>query len=211
MKKNLLLIVALLLGATAAFAQPRAIGGRVGSGLEFSYQHTVGKNFVGLDAGLIYGDASICNITVTDRIDGIKEKYHDSGWSGHSNMVGVETVATYNWLFPIKAWKGKGEWNWYVGAGAGIGYMRCWSYNYNTWRGATYTKRGADFGFAGVAARIGFEYNFWFPLQLSFDYRPLIGPIFTSESVPGGRESLVAYNLTGLYAGAICFGVRYRF
>ncbi|MCQ2369015.1 MAG: hypothetical protein MJ007_00870 [Paludibacteraceae bacterium] len=194
MKKNLLLIVALLLGATAAFAQPRAIGGRVGSGIELSYQHTVGKNFVSLDAGLIYGSSRICNLTTN--VDG--ERIHDSGFYGVSDMVGVETVATYNWLFPIKAWKGKGEWNWYVGAGAGIGYLRCW----NDLNKIDITK-GGDMGFAGVAARIGFEYNFWFPLQLSFDYRPLIGPAFDSNTV--------AYNLTGLYAGAICVGVRYRF
>ncbi len=194
MKKSLLLVVALLLGAAVAIAQPRAIGGRVGSGLEFSYQHTVGKNFVGLDAGLIYGNARICNVTVKE--GGVK--VHDSGFHGVSDMAGFEAVATYNWLFPIKVWKGKGEWNWYVGAGAGIGYMRCWKE-----LNRTGISRGADMGFAGVAARIGFEYNFWFPLQLSFDYRPLIGPAFDSK--------MVAYNLTGLYAGAVCFGVRYRF
>ncbi|MCQ2336486.1 MAG: hypothetical protein MJ010_04825 [Paludibacteraceae bacterium] len=210
MKRILLFALTLLFGvAFSAFAQPRAIGGRVGSGLEFSYQHTVGKNFIGLDAGLIYGDARMCNGTATFRVDGEKYTEHNRDFYATKDMVGVETVATYNWLFPIKAWKGKGEWNWYVGAGAGIGYMRCW--DYATWRGTTYTRRGWDFGFAGVAARIGFEYNFWFPLQLSFDYRPLIGPAFTSEIVNGSRESMVAYNLTGLYAGAICFGVRYRF
>ncbi|MCQ2351247.1 MAG: hypothetical protein MJ003_04660 [Paludibacteraceae bacterium] len=186
MKKNLLLVMAMLLMSTvAAIAQPRAIGGRIGSGFEFSYQHTVGSNFVSLDAGLIYGVASLCNATA----NGV----HMPDFHGTSGMVGVETVATYNWLFPIKAWKHKGAWNWYAGVGAGIGYMRLHNSNYY----------GADSGFAGFAGRVGFEYNFWFPLQLSFDYRPIIGPCFDKYSV--------MYNLTGLYAGAICLGVRYKF
>lgn len=37
-----------------AFAQPRAIGGRFGLGTEFTYQHTVGNNFIETDLGYNY-------------------------------------------------------------------------------------------------------------------------------------------------------------
>ena len=51
MKKVLILIVAVIGFAVAAAAQPRAIGGRIGYGGEFSYQHGLGNNFAELDLG----------------------------------------------------------------------------------------------------------------------------------------------------------------
>lgn len=51
--KKIILIAALVLGfATAAVAQPRAIGLRGGYGAELSYQHSLGANFVEADLGL---------------------------------------------------------------------------------------------------------------------------------------------------------------
>lgn len=41
MKKFLLTFAAVILAAVAVNAQPRAIGGRLGYGVEFSYQHSV--------------------------------------------------------------------------------------------------------------------------------------------------------------------------
>ena len=45
--KKFIIIAALIMAATVAYAQPRAIGGRLGSGLEASYQHNAGgsENF----------------------------------------------------------------------------------------------------------------------------------------------------------------------
>ena len=54
----------------------------------------------------------------------------------------------------------------------------------------------------GVAGRIGVEYNFWFPLQLSFDWRPVIGPEF-------GRHYDAGFSTRSLYSGGIALGVRY--
>lgn len=53
MKKSVILIVAMLL-SIAAFAQPRAIGGRFAAGLQVSYQHNLGENFAELDLGYHY-------------------------------------------------------------------------------------------------------------------------------------------------------------
>ncbi|MEE1183368.1 MAG: hypothetical protein UHZ06_02640, partial [Paludibacteraceae bacterium] len=79
------------------------------------------------------------------------------------------------------------SWNWYAGVGAGVGF---WGFN-------------NIYGFGGVAGRIGIEYNFWFPMQLSLDYRPIIGV--------GGSNGVVGFNTKGLYAGGIALGVRYLF
>ena len=54
--KKIILIAAMVLGfAVAAVAQPRAIGLRGGYGVELSYQHTLGANFVEADLGLCVG------------------------------------------------------------------------------------------------------------------------------------------------------------
>ena len=55
--------------------------------------------------------------------------------------------------------------------------------------------------YAGVAGHIGIEYDFWFPFQLSLDWRPSIG-------IAGNNG--IAFNLPGLWGG-IQLGVRYKF
>ena len=157
MKKVLLSALFALCLAVSAYAQPRAIGGRLGTGIEVSYQHSMGeKNMVEVELGMPW-------------------------------YLGVQASATYDWIFNIKSWNGAGKWNWYAGVGAGIGGY--WNHGYGV-------------GYVGVAGRIGVEYNFWFPLQLSLDWRPLIGPGFNNE--------VVGFNDIGLYSG-IALGVRYLF
>ncbi len=160
MKKLGLLVLFMIAMVTAAFAQPRAIGGRLGYGVEVSYQHSLSEeNMVSVDLGL-------------------------------PGFLGLEAVATYDWINPgghMIPWEHKGSWNWYAGVGAGAGF---YGFSYLT-------------GFAGAAGRIGVEYNFWFPLQLSIDYRPVIGAWFNSYAA--------GFNFDGLYAGGIALGVRYVF
>ena len=50
--KKIIVIAIALFTAAALYAQPRAIGGRIGYGLELSYQHSLGDNMVQLDFGL---------------------------------------------------------------------------------------------------------------------------------------------------------------
>ncbi|MDD3480396.1 MAG: hypothetical protein PHI42_08455 [Paludibacteraceae bacterium] len=155
MKKLLVLVALIAMSAVAVNAQKRAIGARLGNGLEFSYQHNMGeKNMLEIDAGL-------------------------------PAFVGIEAAATYDWIFPISSWKEAGSWNWYAGVGAGAGWY---------WWGWAY---------AGIAGRLGIEYNFDFPLNLSLDWRPLIGPEFGAGHI--------GFNSYGLYQGGIALGVRYRF
>ena len=160
MKRFGLIVFIMAAFAAIAVAQPRAIGGRIGYGVEVSYQHGLGENnMVSVDLGL-------------------------------PGFLGVEAAATYDWLNPgglVIPWDEKGSWNWYAGVGAGVGF---WGFN-------------NIYGFGGVAGRIGIEYNFWFPMQLSLDYRPIIGV--------GGSNGVVGFNTNGLYAGGIALGVRYLF
>jgi len=182
MKKNLLMVAVMaILSVAAAVAQPRAIGGRLGYGVEFSYEHGLGNNMLSIDAGLL----------------GLGLNHH----------YGVEGVVTYDWInpgghdFPTVS---KGDWNWYAGVGGGAG-----AHFSRIYQGDVVTDEWHNHYFVGVAGRIGVEYNFWFPLQLSLDFRPVIGPTFC-----GYRKEVredVAFNLDGLYYGGIALGVRYKF
>ena len=186
--KNKLLIIAALFVGIAAYAQPRAVGIRIGAGISASYQHTVGNdNMVSLDV-----DFPMFN-------------------------GGISTAATYDWVFGINSWNNKGSWNWYAGVGAGIG-MRWPNVNRQDYGNIT-SKVSAGYMNIGVAGRIGVEYNFWFPLQLSLDCRPVIGPeIYWNNTVTTTNGHTVRDNNTGvgfstkgIYAGAISLGIRYKF
>ena len=102
---------------------------------------------------------------------------------------GIGAIVTYDWIDPFGAtvpWNNKGEWHWYMGVGAAGGI-----YGFQQ-----------PFWYAGVAGQFGIEYDFWFPLQLSLDWRPNIGLI--------GLDDAFGFNTAGLYDG-ITLGVRYKF
>ena len=105
---------------------------------------------------------------------------------------GIGGIVTYNWVDPFNApvpWNEKGSWNWYLGVGAAGGCYGLFTNAYNS-------------AYVGVAGHVGIAYDFWFPLQLSVDYRPNIGAHF-------GKDFAGFYG-SGLYTG-ITIGVRYRF
>ena len=167
--KKYLFIAVLALASVMAYAQPRAIGGNLGSGIGFSYQHSLGESNmldVALNVPLVHAGA---------------------------NLFGIGGIVTYDWIDPFNAvvpWEYKGEWHWYMGVGGAAGL-----YNFNPaiWH-------------IGAAGHFGIEYDFWFPLQLSLDYRPNIG--ICGASVAGTTN--VDFNRFGLYDG-ITLGVRYKF
>ena len=100
---------------------------------------------------------------------------------GLAGINGLQLTGVYNWVFPISS----GDWKWYVGPGAGVGFY--------AWGESHYL-------FAGIAGMIGIEYNFKIPLQLSLDYRPLIGYGFGDGA---------GFYKPGFYSAA--FSIRYRF
>ncbi len=95
MKKRILFTAILAVFAVvAAVAQPRAIGGNIGYGIGFSYQHNLS------DANMI--DLAV-NIPFFDGIGGI---------------------CTYDWVDPFGTaipWNEKGEWHWNLGVGGAAG------------------------------------------------------------------------------------------
>ena len=128
--KKIILIAAMALGfVVTAAAQPKAVGLRLGYGVEASYQHNLGSsNF--LEANLGLDDFTTLNL-----------------------------AATYNWMIAKPQWTDRGEWGFYAGPGASFG-LGVGDANYFT---------------LGIAGMVGLEYTFWFPLQLSIDFRQHIG------------------------------------
>lgn len=108
-------------------------------------------------------------------------------------FAGIGAKITHDWINPFNAavpWDYEGQWNWYLGVGAAGGMYGILNPNYNnSW-------------YVGVAGHVGIEYQFWFPLQLSLDWRPVIGL--------GGFDDAFGFNVGGLYDG-ITLGVRYLF
>ena len=112
--------------------------------------------------------------------------------AGRAARWGLSGIVTYDWIDPFGAtvpWNEKGEWHWYMGVGGAGGY----------WFGTTS-------GYVGAAGHFGIEYDFWFPFQLSLDWRPVIGVGLTNSDNGFG----CAFNTGGLYEG-ITLGVRYKF
>ena len=67
----------------------------------------------------------------------------------------LNVAATYNWMLAKPQWTDRGDWGVYAGVGAAVGLDK--------------TLR------LGVTGQAGLEYEFWFPLQLSFDLKPQLG------------------------------------
>ena len=158
--------------------------------------------------------ASVIAVSAQPRAIGVRGGYgieasYQHGF-GEKNMLqldagmpafrGLHLIGTYNWVFPISSWKHAGSWNWYVGGGAGVGFH--W-YHYG-WGLGSYIS-----GLAGLAVMGGVEYNFKFPLQLSVDYRPLIGIGFSKNEYY--KNNNVWFYTNGLYCGAIAVSARYKF
>lgn len=129
--------------------------------------------------------------------------------AGVPNFNGLEAAVTYDWIDPFGAavpWSKRGEWHWYLGVGAGAGL-----WGWNTWTDHHFNS------YVGVAGRVGIEYDFWFPLQLSLDFRPIIGPGFeTWHDGEGGHSHTETYFMGagdhwGHWVGAVALGVRYKF
>lgn len=156
MKKFLLVAVMAIASIAFVNAQPRAIGGNLGTDFGFSYQHGFGQsNMIDLavNVPMIHG-------------------------------FGIGGKCTYDWIDPFNApvpWDHKGEWHWYMGVGGGTSV---WGFT-----DATYWN-------VGVVGHIGIEYDFWFPFQLSLDWRPQVG-IGNYDYYNNGNK--VNFDLMGLY------------
>lgn len=138
--------------ASVAFAQPRAIGGRLGWNYEeFSYQHSITDGtYLDLTAGL------------------------GNLWSG--GFQAADVTAAFDWVFNIK-----GIWNWFVGPAAGVGFGYGYGYSYYSNRGGynvwgDYGHYDAPYMpfRLNIGGQIGFEWQFSIPLNLTVDWRPMV-------------------------------------
>ena len=84
-------------------------------------------------------------------------------WHSHRHHDAVKLTGIYQWV-----WNIDGGFNWYAGPGAGVGFI---SYDNDFWNDG----RDDDTDvYAFATGDIGIEYNFDFPLLVSFDFRPQI-------------------------------------
>ena len=174
MKKVILVAILAVAGFAVAVAQPRAIGVNLGWGADISYQHTLSEtNMIDLSVNI-------------------------------PAFAGIGATATYDWINPggtVIPWDYEGQWNWNLGVGAGLGIYSPFSTMSELNEQGELEKVWAGSIYAGVAGHVGISYDFWFPLQLSLDYRPNIGIV---------NNYGVRFNLTGLFTG-VSLGVRYLF
>ena len=194
--KKILFAAVLALASVMVYAQPRAIGVRLGEFDGFSYQHSVGdNNMFEIEAGFNLGNYW------GNRMVGW-ERGNEWHLYGHN----VQVAFTYDWIDPFGATfpaMPKGEWHWYLGVGAAGGYgWYGWAYDRGT---GIHVGGDGNWGFVGAAGRAGVEYDFWFPLQLSLDFRPTLGAGLVDDLNGGARAGLY-YDMFGL-----CLGVRYKF
>lgn len=83
--------------------------------------------------------------------------YHGGTWHNNVKLTGL-----YQWV-----WEIDNGFNWYAGPGVGMGIE-----NHKDRTRPYQEKESNFFGFA--TGTIGIEYNFDFPLLLSFDFRPQV-------------------------------------
>ena len=106
----------------------------------------------------------------------------DLGYELITNLVNI--ACSYDFMLAQPQWTAKGEWGVYVGPAVKAGFAGVGCY-------------------MAAGAQVGLEYTFEFPLQLSLDFRPVLGAAIVggSASIYGGGPATFCPGLS----------VRYRF
>lgn len=153
-------------------------------GLAFSVQaQDISKNALGLRFG--DNDGFGGEVSYQRGLSKNNRLELDLGWRTSHDVDAIKLAGLYQWV-----WNIDGGFNWYAGVGGGFA---SWSFD------APPGFEGDDSGIGVFAAGdIGIEYNFDFPLQLSFDFRPEL--YFNSDD---WRENN--------FGPDIALGIRYRF
>lgn len=211
--KKIIFIAVLAIASMMAYAQPRAIGGRVGGFEGLSYQHALGeKNMIELEFGIAVDGAF--SFTEKAKMPVDLNKTVDVTMRSTYYAPSIQLACTYDWIDPFNKtipWENKGEWHWYLGVGGTAGYG--WGYGQASVSTSVNGKHSHnygnidgkyDWGYIAAAGRGGVEYDFWFPLQLSIDYRPALGVAFMDY----GKTTKGAFYWQVF---DIAVGVRYKF
>ena len=168
--KRLTFIIILSVLAACAYAQPRAMGLRVGAtGLEASYEHSMSPvQFIQGDLGMDFG-------------------YNANG------RPGVRATAVYNFIWARPNWTTQGSWAIYAGPGLSLGFVD----DQVPYEIGDAIIGHYDNGFMiGVVGQVGVEYTFRFPLQLALDVRPCFG-LHVNDGKFRDRETGLTVNYGG--------------
>lgn len=130
MKKIFTTLFIMFAIVSISFAQPRAIGGRVGYNLEFSYQHGIGDGF------MVELDAGATNV-----------------WNGWAY---ADVNAMFDWVFNIS---GGWNWYVGPGAGIGFAFGHWWKdYNYIPFRLNVGAQIGVEYQF-GIPLNLSLDWR----------------------------------------------------
>lgn len=200
--RKVLLIAVLAVASVMMYAQPRAIGGRLGAFNGVSYEHAIGEhNMIEVELGLSIDGY----MNIFGKLKNVSINHLNSGG------LNIQAACTYDWIDPFGATfptMPKGEWHWYMGVGgaAGGGWrVTNWTVTQST---GVLTNYQRGWGFIAPAGRVGVEYDFWFPLQLSLDWRPTVGLAMMDieDQYNDGIHAGVYWEVT-----SVSLGVRYKF
>ena len=130
MKKLFTTLFVMLAIVSVSLAQPRAIGGRIGYNVEFSYQHSLGqKMMMDLTAG-------VTNV-----------------WNGWAY---ADVTAMFDWVFNIN---GGWNWYVGPGIGVGYGFGRWWhDYHYIPFRLNVGAQIGVEYQF-GIPLNLSLDWR----------------------------------------------------
>ena len=168
--KRLIFIIILSVLTACAYAQPRAMGLRVGAtGLEASYEHSMSPvQFIQGDLGMDFG-------------------YNVNG------RPGVRATAVYNFIWARPNWTTQGSWAIYAGPGLSLGFVD----DQVPYEIGNAIIGHYDNGFMiGVVGQVGVEYTFRFPLQLALEVRPCFG-LHVNDGKFRDRETGLTVNYGG--------------
>lgn len=168
--KRLIFIIILSVLTACAYAQPRAMGLRVGAtGLEASYEHAMSPvQFIQGDLGMDFG-------------------YNVNG------RPGVRATAVYNFIWARPNWTTQGSWAIYAGPGLSLGFVD----DQVPYEIGNAIIGHYDNGFMiGVVGQVGVEYTFRFPLQLALEVRPCFG-LHVNDGKFRDRETGLTVNYGG--------------
>jgi len=131
-------------------------------GLNLSAQAQDLKNAIGLRLG--DNDGFGAEVSYQRWVSKKNRLEFDLGWRNSNDYDAIKLVGVYQWV-----WNIENGFKWYAGPGLGIG---SWSTDhYNNGHDEYHQESGT---YLIASGDIGIEYNFDFPLQLSFDLRPEI-------------------------------------
>jgi hypothetical protein len=166
MKKLSVLLVVMAASVSVAVAQGVSVGVRTVSGLQAVAQfHVTSYSYIELRGGVSWLGGPVGNRLWPDDFDHIDDHDDLHYAEYHTGAATADFTALFNWNVANFDWTG-GQGNWFLDVGAGLNFGGRQRYSY--------------VGLAGMG-RMGYTFED-FPLSLSLDWTPVLGPEFVRYS-----------------------------